>query len=130
MVVPAPVERVDDEKKMLSTGLPKHRDDEVENIAVDVATRSGRSRGCPPTDVSLDAEHYHISSESERREKLKQLGDHAWLYVVTFCKGEQSRFRIIQDPVSKLNREMICQQIQFLVTEADWQHRRIEVQNG
>jgi len=53
-------------------------------------------------------------------DKLRQLGDRAWLYIVTHCKGAQPRLRIIQDPISKLNPEMLYRQVQFVVEEADW----------
>jgi len=43
-----------------------------------------------------------------------------WLYIVTFCKSEQPLLRIIQDPISKLNPEMLYRQVQFLVKETDW----------
>lgn len=128
---------------MPSKGVPMRRDDEVEAIAMDVAMQYERSRGWAPTDVSRDGEHYDIRSEGphgEKRfievkgraqsgavvltgpevDKLRQLGERAWLYVVTFCKGERRCLRIIQDPISKLNPEMFYRQVQFLVEESDW----------
>jgi hypothetical protein len=127
------------------------RDDEVEAIAMDVAMRYERSRGWAPTDVSRDGEHYDIRSEGpggEKRfievkgrarsgaivltgpevDKLRQLGERAWLYVVTFCKGELPRLRVIQDPISRLNPEMLYQQIQYLVEEGDWAQQGEEVE--
>jgi len=56
-------------------------------------------------------------------DKLRQLGPRAWLYVVTFCKGERPRLRIIQDPVPKLNPAMLYRQVQYLVDESDWSHQ-------
>ncbi|GIX46045.1 MAG: hypothetical protein KatS3mg131_0256 [Candidatus Tectimicrobiota bacterium] len=119
------------------------RDDEVEAIAMDVAMRYERSRGWTPVDVSHEGEHYDIRSEGpngEKRfievkgrarsgaivltgpevDKLRQLGERAWLYIVTFCKGERPRLRIIQDPIARLNPEVLYRQVQFLVGRGDW----------
>ncbi len=143
IVVPSPVAALESEKDVPAKGIPMRRDDEVEAIAMDVAMRYERSRGWTPTDVSSDGEHYDIRSEGpngEKRfievkgrsqtgaiiltgpevDKLRQLGERAWLYIVTHCKGEQPRLRILQDPISKLNPEMLYRQVQFLVKEADW----------
>jgi hypothetical protein len=142
VVVPPLVATIEEEKKP-SMGMPMRRDDEVEAIAMEVTMRYERSRGWTPADVSLDGEHYDVRSESptgDKRfievkgraqtgaiiltgpevDKLQQLGDRAWLYIVTFCKGEQPRLRIIPDPISKLNPEMLYRQIQYLVAEDDW----------
>jgi hypothetical protein len=119
------------------------RDDEVEAIAIDVTIRYERSRGWTPNDVSHDGEHYDVRSESpdgDKRfievkgrsltgaivltgpelDKLKQLGDRAWLYVVTFCKDERPRLRTIQDPIPNLKCQMLYRQVQFLVPESEW----------
>lgn len=143
LVVPAPVAAVDGGQQPPSKGVPMRRDDEVEAIAMEVAMRYERSRGWTPTDVSQDGEHYDIRSEGpdgEKRfievkgraqsgaivltgpevDKLRQLGPRAWLYVVTECRGERPRLRIIQDPISTLNPEVLYRQIQYLVEEGDW----------
>jgi len=60
-------------------------------------------------------------------DKLRQLGNRAWLYIVTFCKSEQPKLRIIQDPISKLTPEMLYRQMQFVVNEADWLTKGEEV---
>ncbi|HDH57201.1 MAG TPA: DUF3883 domain-containing protein [Bacteroidetes bacterium] len=137
-------------KDIPSKGTPMWRDDEVEAIAMDVAMRYERSRGWTPTDVSSDGEHYGIRSvgpNGEKRfievkgrsqtgaiiltgpemDKLRQLGDRAWLYIITHCKGEQPRLRIIQDPISKLNPEMLYRQVQYFVEESDWLDKGDEV---
>jgi len=131
-------------------GWPMRRDDEVEAIAMNVTIEYERNRGWQPEDVSQDGEHYDIRSDSpdgERRfievkgraesgpivltgpelDKLRQLGSRAWLYVVTFCKGERPRLRVIQDPIPKLTPEMLYRQVQYLVKEADWGSRGDEV---
>ena len=61
-------------------------------------------------------------------DKLRHLGGRAWLYIVTFCKKEQPRLRVIQDPISHLNPEMLYRQVQFLVQESDWSSRGQEVE--
>ena len=143
VVVPAPAAVIEGEERAPSKGFPMRRDDEVEAIAMDVAMRYERGRGWTPTDVSQDGEHYDVRSEGpdgEKRfievkgrsvtgaiiltgpevDKLHQLAGRAWLYVVTFCKEKQPRLRVIRDPISHLNPEMLYRQVQFLVEEADW----------
>jgi len=150
VIVPAPVATVEDDATPPSTGVPMRRDDEVEAIAMDVAMRYERSRGWTPFDVSKDGEHYDVRSESpdgQKRfievkgraqtgalvltrpelDKLRQLGNRAWLYVVTFCKGERPQLRIIQDPISKLSPEMLYAHVQFVVQESDWSNYGEEV---
>jgi superfamily II DNA or RNA helicase len=168
VVVPVPVATVEGEAAAPSKGVPMRRDDEVEAIAMDVAMRYERSRGRTPTDVSRDGEHYDIRSEGpggEKRfievkgraqsgaivltgpelDKLRQLGERAWLYVVTFCKGggagfqpagseadklSAPRLHIIQDPISRLKPEMLYRQVQYLVEENDWAQQGEEVSSG
>jgi superfamily II DNA or RNA helicase len=143
VVVPAPVATLEPDEERGSKGMPMRRDDEVEAIAMDVSMRFERGRGWSPTDVSKDGEHYDIRSEApdgDKRfievkgraesgaivltepelKKLEQLGARAWLYVVTFCKNERPRLRIIQDPIPKLHPKMLYRQVQFLVEEPDW----------
>jgi len=151
VVVPAPVATLGKEEGEPSKGIPMARDDEVEAIAMDLAMRYERSRGWHPTDVSRDGEHYDVRSEGpggEKRfievkgraqsggivltgpevDKLRQLGERAWLYVVTFCRGERPRLRVIQDPISKLTPEMLYRQIQYLVEADDWARQGHEVE--
>jgi hypothetical protein len=151
VVAPVPVATVESDEEAPSKGVPMRRDDEVETIAMDVTMRHERGRGWSPTDVSLDGEHYDIRSEGpggEKRfievkgraqsgaivltgpevDKLRQLGERAWLYVVTFCKGKRPRLRIIQDPISRLSPEMLYRQIQYLVEEDDWASQGEEVE--
>lgn len=153
VVAPVPVATVESDAEAPSKGFPMRRDDEVEAIAMDVAMRYERGRGWVPTDVSRDGEHYDVRSEGpsgEKRfievkgraqsgaivltgpevDKLRQLGARAWLYVVTFCKGERPRLRIIQDPIANLNPEMLYRQIQYIVEERDWSGQGQEVMQG
>ena len=143
IVVPVPVATMEPEDAAVTPGVPMKRDEEVEAIAMGVAMRFERSRGWMPIDVSKEGEHYDVRSESptgEKRyievkgrsqsgaiiltnpelDKLRQLGDRAWLYIVTFCRGETPRLRIIQDPIPKLNPEMLYRQVQFVIHENDW----------
>jgi hypothetical protein len=65
-------------------------------------------------------------------DKLRQLAGRAWLYIVTFCKADRPRLRIIRDPIAHINPEMLYRQVQFLVEQEDWtQHgREVEVAGG
>lgn len=151
IIAPIPVASLDGADVRPSKGFPMHRDDEVETIAMDVTMRYERSRGWTPTDVSHDGEHYDIRSEGpsgQKRfievkgrarsggivltgpelDKLRQLRERAWLYVVSYCKSERPRLRIVQDPISKLNPEMLYRQIQYLVEENDWAQQGQEVE--
>lgn len=143
IVLPAPVATLEDEEPTSRRGVPMRRDDEVEAIAMDVVMRYEFGRNWTPYDVHNDGEHYDIRSESPTGEKrfievkgraqsgavmltgpeldrLRQLGDRAWLYIVTFCKSERPRLRIIPDPGSQLHPEMLYRQVQWLVEEQDW----------
>jgi superfamily II DNA or RNA helicase len=153
VIAPVPVATVESDEEAPAKGVPMRRDDEVEAIAMDVAMRYERSRGWSPTDVSRDGEHYDVRSEGpggEKRfievkgraqsgaivltgpevDKLRQLGERAWLYVVTFCKGARPRLRIIQDPISRLNPEILYRQIQYIVAEDDWAKQGTLVEAG
>ncbi|MBM3332445.1 DUF3883 domain-containing protein, partial [candidate division WOR-3 bacterium] len=105
LVGPTPNAVMESDTGTPGQGVPMQRDDEVERIAMEVAMRFERGRGWKPFDVSADGEHYDIRSESpagEKRfievkgrsqtgaviitgpevDKLRQLGERAWLYVV------------------------------------------------
>jgi hypothetical protein len=61
-------------------------------------------------------------------DKLRQLASRAFLYIVTFCKGERPCMRVIQDPIPKLSLEMLYRQVQFLIEEQDWSGKGDEVE--
>jgi superfamily II DNA or RNA helicase len=145
LVVPAPVATMDEGTEPRH-GVAMRRDDEVEQIAMDVVMRFERGRGWAPFDVHLDGEHYDIRSEAPSGEvrfievkgraesgavmltspevdKLRQLGERAFLYIVTQCRGEKPSLRIIQDPMSQLSPEMLYRQVQYLVDEKDWKQK-------
>lgn len=149
-VVPAPSVI---EEGLVTRGIPMRRDDEVERIAMEVAENYECSRGWSPIDVSQEGEHYDIRSvgpNDEKRyievkgraqsgaimltgpevDKLRQLENRAWLYIVTFCKGERPSLRIIQNPLSNLNPKMLYRQVQFLVEEDDWASKGEEIKAG
>jgi hypothetical protein len=150
LVVPAPEATAINRLTTSQRGVPMRRDDEVERIAMEVALGYERSRGWTPQDVSQDGEHYDVRSESptgEKRfievkgraqsgavvltapevDKLRQLGDRAFLYVVTHCQGEHPRLRIIQNPMAHLSPEVWYRQVQYWVEEKDWQEAGQEV---
>jgi hypothetical protein len=68
-------------------------------------------------------------------DKLRQLGERAFLYVVTFCKpalsvvegSNKPRLRIIQDPIPQLEAENLFRAVQYLVGEENWQSKGNEV---
>ena len=151
VVLPPPVAVVELEPDKVSQGLPMRRDDEVEKIAMEVAMQYEQHRGWTPYDVSMNGEHYDIRSESptgEKRfievkgragtgaivltapetDKLRQLGDRAFLYIVTFCKADRPRLRIIQNPISYLTLEPLYRQIQYFVRQSIWTEHGEEVQ--
>ncbi len=146
VVIPSPIAMVVSDDSSLQRGVPMRRDDEVERIAMDVVMRFERSRGWHPTDVSQDGEHYDIRSESpdgqkrfievkgrattgaivitsSERDKLAQLKDRAFLYIVTQCRSALPRLRIIPNPMDCLNPEQWYRQVQYLVQLSDWQHQ-------
>jgi len=141
------------EGSSITKGIPMRRDDEVERIAMEVAASYERNRGWTPVDVSQEGEHYDIRSvgpNGEKRfievkgraqsgaimltgpevDKLRQLENRAWLYIVTSCKQEKPKLHIIQDPISKLTPEMLYRQIQFLVEENDWASKGEGIEAG
>jgi SNF2 family DNA or RNA helicase len=158
MAIPAPVATIESEEQPPEKGVAMRRDDEVERIAMNVVMQYERARGWTPTDVSKDGEHYDIRSNAPfdartspdyirfievkgraqtgdivltapEVDKLRQLGERAFLYVVTFCKpalsavegSDKPRLRIIQDPIPQLEAENLFRAVQYLVGEENWQ---------
>lgn len=153
IAMPAPVAVVETDSPQRGTAM--RRDDEVEQIAMDVVMRYERARGWNPQDVSKDGVHYDIRSQAARMlgddyiryievkgraltgdivltapevDKLRQLGERAFLYVVTYCKSDLPRLRIIQDPIPQLERENMFRAVQYLVDEENWSQRGSEVE--
>ena len=152
IALPAPIAAVETETPEAGTAM--RRDDEVERIAMDLVIRYERARGWQPTDVSKDGEHYDIRSQTAQQQgddyiryievkgraltgnlvltapevdKLRQLGARAFLYVVTYCKSETPRLRIIQDPIPQLERANLFRAVQYLVDKENWESKGNEI---
>ncbi|MBU1023740.1 DUF3883 domain-containing protein, partial [bacterium] len=150
IVIPAP--NAVDETKLdeARTGMAMRRDDEVEAIAMEIAMKYEESRGWESTDVSKEGFHFDVRSVSPSGEKryievkgraqsgaivitepelnkLRQLENRAWLYIVTHCKSDSPKLKIIQNPISKVKPEMLYRQIQYLVDEKNWSSQGEEV---
>lgn len=121
-----------------------HRDDEVERIAMEVATKHETDNGRQPADVSAENLGYDIRSSDPTDEsrryievkgradagavmlseneytRLRQLGERAWLYIVTNCKTNPV-IHIIQDP-GNLKYHQISKGVQYLLDEKEWRN--------
>ena len=122
------------------------RDDQAEAIAMKTAIDYEISVGWLPTDVAANNEGYDIRSintqqikryievkgrsgsdgsvmltENEKN-RLEQLGEAAWLYIVTDCKTKPQLFRI-QNPTKNLSFELRSKGIQYFLTAEEWKHK-------
>ncbi|SFC25825.1 SNF2 family N-terminal domain-containing protein [Parapedobacter composti] len=119
------------------------RDDEAEAIAMQTAMAYERSAGWRPEDVSANNEGYDIKSISpdelkryievkgrsgadgsimlseNEMNRLAQLGDSAWLYIVLNCKTSPELFRL-QNPARTLRFELKTKGIQYFLPMAEW----------
>lgn len=118
------------------------RDDEVEAIAMQVAMQYEWYNGWLPEDVSNRNEGYDIrsvNSDDLKRyievkgrsadgdvmisenefNRLSQLEDNAWLYIVTHCKTEPRLYRI-QNPGKTLKFQLRSKGIQYLLPREEW----------
>ena len=59
-------------------------------------------------------------------DKLRQLGERAWLYIVTLCRTESPKLHLIQNPMAELTPEMLYRNVQFLIEENDWRQKGVE----
>lgn len=122
------------------------RDDEAEAIAMETAMDFERNAGWAPKDVSDNNEGYDIRSispESLKRyievkgrsgadgsvmvsenemNRLAQLGEAAWLYIVLNCKSSPELFRI-QDPAKALNFQLKTKGIQYFLPMEEWKNK-------
>ncbi len=57
-------------------------------------------------------------SENEKN-RLEQLGDTAWLYIVTHCATTPQLFRI-QNPVKNLTFELRTKGVQYYLPMQEW----------
>ncbi|MEI6122711.1 MAG: helicase-related protein [Bacteroidota bacterium] len=124
------------------------RDDEVEAIAMQIVMEYETNVGWTPQDVSANNEGYDIRSVSPEELKryievkgrsagdgnvmlsenemnrLAQLGDAAWLYIVMNCKSTPELFRI-QNPAKALKFELKTKGVQYFLPMEEWKTRAI-----
>lgn len=122
------------------------RDDEAEAIAMKTVMDYELSVGWKPTDVSANNEGYDIRSISSQELKryievkgrsgadgsvmlsenemnrLAQLGDAAWLYIVMNCKSTPSLHRI-QNPAKQLKFELKTKGVQYFLPMEEWKNK-------
>lgn len=119
------------------------RDDEAEAIAMQTAMEYEVSVGWQPTDVSANNEGYDIRSVSPEELKryievkgrsgsdgsvmltenemnrLAQLGDAAWLYIVTDCKSAPKLHRLC-NPAKVLTFDLRSKGVQYFLPMKNW----------
>lgn len=119
------------------------RDDEAEAIAMQTAMDFELAQGWAPHDVSANNEGYDIRSISpdqikryievkgrsgsdgsvmvseNEMNRLAQLGDSAWLYIVINCKSIPELFRI-QNPAKNLLFERKTKGVQYFLPMQEW----------
>lgn len=122
------------------------RDDEAEAIAMKIAMDYEISQGWDPEDVSANNEGYDIRSISPEELKryievkgrsgndgsvmvsenemnrLAQLGDTAWLYIVMNCKSKPELYRL-QNPAANLKFDLKSKGIQYFLPMAEWKNK-------
>jgi hypothetical protein len=122
------------------------RDDEAEAIAMKAAMDYETSVGWKPIDVSANNEGYDVKSISPEELKryievkgrsaddgsvmlsenemnrLAQLGDAAWLYIVINCKSNPELYRI-QNPANALQFELKTKGVQYFLPMAEWKQK-------
>jgi hypothetical protein len=122
------------------------RDDEAEAVAMQTTMDYEISVGWEPQDVSANNEGYDVKSISPEELKryievkgrsgndgsvmlsenemnrLAQLGDAAWLYIVMNCKSDPELHRI-QNPAKALKFELKSKGIQYFLPMAEWKQK-------
>jgi SNF2 family DNA or RNA helicase len=121
------------------------RDDEAEAIAMQTAMNYETANGWAPEDVSANNEGYDIRSinaelikryievkgrsvdggvmlSENEMNRLAQLGNSAWLYIVINCKSTPELFRV-QNPALNLKFEEKSKGVQFFLPMSEWQQR-------
>ena len=122
------------------------RDDEAEAIAMKATMDFEISENWKPEDVSANNEGYDIRSISpdeikryievkgrsgndgsvmvseNEMNRLAQLGDAAWLYIVMNCKSKPDLFRI-QNPAKQLNFQQRTKGIQYFLPMEEWKSK-------
>ena len=118
------------------------RDDEAEAIAMQIAMEYELNQGWLPEDVSVNNEGYDVKSISKdhikryievkgrnmdggvmlsenEMNRLGQLGDSAWLYIVTNCKSNPTLYRI-QNPANVMVFEKKDKGVQYFLPLNEW----------
>jgi hypothetical protein len=122
------------------------RDDEAEAIAMKTVMDFESANGWIPEDVSANNEGYDIRSinpdqikryievkgrsgaigdvmvSENEMNRLAQLGDAAWLYIVINCKSQPELFRI-QNPAKNLRFQEKSKGVQFFLPMAEWREK-------
>ncbi len=122
------------------------RDDEAEAIAMEAAMNFESNQGWDPMDVSANNEGYDIRSVSpvgikryievkgrsggdgsvmvseNEMNRLAQLGDAAWLYIIMNCKSNPQLFRI-QNPAKSLAFQQKTKGIQYFLPMEEWKSK-------
>lgn len=122
------------------------RDDEAEAIAMKTVMKYEISQNWKPEDVSANNEGYDIRSVSpveikryievkgrssndgsvmlseNEMNRLAQLGDAAWLYIVINCKSNPELFRL-QNPAKQLKFEQKTKGIQYYLQMDEWRSK-------
>lgn len=121
------------------------RDEEVEEIAMQVAMNYETDQGRNPEDVSHQNLGYDIKSidrfelkryievkgragtdgvmlSENEWNRLAQLGDKAWLYIVINCKTTPELYRI-QNPAIRLTFEKVSKGVQYYLPLKEWQQK-------
>lgn len=123
------------------------RDDEVEAVAMRVAMDFEKAADWLPTDVSANNEGYDIRSLSPQELKryievkgrsgpdgsvmlsenemnrLAQLGDAAWLYIVISCRSTPALHRI-QNPAQNLTFQLKSKGVQYFLPMGEWRAKQ------
>lgn len=121
------------------------RDDEVEEIAMQVAIDYETAQDRTPEDVSRQNVGYDIKSvdaygmkryievkgragtdgvmlSENEWNRLAQLGDKAWLYIVVDCKTTPQLYQI-QNPAKNLSFEKISKGVQYYLPLHEWKRK-------
>ncbi|WP_019991370.1 helicase-related protein [Rudanella lutea] len=121
------------------------RDDTVEATAMHVAMEYEQANGRTPTDVSAQNRGYDIQSvdaqsfkryievkgrahsgpvmlSENEKNRLEQLGDQAWLYIVTHCASDAPQLHCFRNPAQTLRFDKLSKGVQYLLPEAEWRN--------
>jgi superfamily II DNA or RNA helicase len=124
------------------------RDDEAELVAMNVAMKYEQSQGWNPIDVSAKNEGYDIRSvnademkryievkgrsldggimvSENEMNRLAQLGENAWLYIVIKCKSTPDLYRV-QNPAKNLTFEQKSKGVQYFLPMQEWKSKVIK----